>query len=354
MSARSAVTGSTGCLGRALVARLETTAPVRVLARTPSAHTEALRARGHEIVPGDLDDPAALDALVAGVDVVYHCAARLGNGDAAASRRVNVGGTALLAEACVRAGVRRLVYVSSISVFSATESAGGVIDESREPGNIDALCIYSRTKYEGERAVRRIAGRSGLEFTIVRPTNVYGPWSRPWFLGWADLVRRLPVAFGNLRIDVVHADDVADALVRAGSSPATANATLHIGADVVKMRDFIGRVGAVVGRKPRRLPDGVDYVARYVAAHAFRIVTGTVTAMPLLRESSYPHSKAERSIGYLPRIGLDEGFARMARWYEAEYLPHLASEDDGRGRSRRPNRFVIEPESPDHPAAIAG
>lgn len=329
-----AVTGATGCLGRSLIGTLESLGTVSVLARTPSAYTESLRASGHRIVPGALDDDGSLDALVQGASVVFHCAARLGNANPAASWRANVDGTERLAMASVRAGVRRFVYVSSISVYSATDRPDA-ITESDLPRNLERLCTYARTKYEGEIVARAAAERSGMEVTIVRPTNVYGPWSQPWFLGWARMLRRLPVAFGNLPIDVVHVDDVAAALLAAGTLPAAGGETLHIGHDVVLLRDFIASVGDVIGRRVWRLPDAADAIARRAADFAFSWITGTRIAMPLTRPSIYPHTKALRVIHYTPRIDLIEGFASLRQWYQGGMrepgtvrLPHHRLEPD--------------------------
>jgi nucleoside-diphosphate-sugar epimerase len=317
MSARYAITGGTGCLGRALIRALERTGQLSVLSRTPCGFSESLRGRGHRIVPGDLDDPASLDALVAGSEVVFHCAALLGNGDGRASWRVNVEGTERLAAACARAGVRRMVYVSSISVFSATRRRAPIV-ESDVPENVGRLCAYSRTKYEGELIAKAVAQRHGLELTIIRPTNVYGPWSQPWFAGWARMIRRLPVAFGNLPIDVVHADDVAEAMMLAGHAPEAAGETIHIGSEVVLLRDFIAGVADVVGRRVYRLPRLIDASLRRVAALAFRLATGTFTAMPLVRPSIYPHGKAVRLLGYAPRVDLVRGLGALRQWYESE------------------------------------
>lgn len=312
-----AVTGATGCLGRSLIRTLESIGPSSVLARTPSAYTEQLRGAGHRIVPGALDDDASLDALVEGTSVVFHCAAQLGNADAAASWRANVEGTERLALAAARAGVRRLVYVSSISVYSATDRHGPIV-ESDVPRGLERLCTYARTKYEGELVARTVAERSKMEVTIVRPTNVYGPWSQPWFLGWARMLKRLPVAFGNVPIDVVHVDDVASALLSAGTLPRAAGETLHIGHDVVTMRDFIAAIGDVIGRGVVRLPDWLDAIVRRAADAGFTLATGRKIGMPLLRPSIYPHTKALRVIHYTPQVDLITGLASLRRWYEGE------------------------------------
>src|SRR5688572_18262240 len=242
-----AVTGATGCLGRALIRTLESLGSVSVLARTPTAYTESLRAAGHRIVPGALDDDESLNALVDGASVVFHCAAQLGNADATASWRANVEGTERLALASARAGVRRFVYVSSISVYSATDRRGALVERDL-PRNVERLCTYSRTKYEGEMVARAVGERAKMEVTIVRPTNVYGPWSQPWFLGWTRMLRRLPFTFGNVPIDIVHVDDVAAALLAAGTLPRAAGETFHIGNEVVLLRDFIAGVAEVIDR----------------------------------------------------------------------------------------------------------
>ena len=335
-----AVTGATGCLGRALIRTLETIGPASVLTRTPSAYSESLRGAGHRIVPGALDDDASLDALVQGASVVFHCAARLGNGDPAGSWRDNVEGTERLAIAAARAGVRRFVYVSSISVYSATHRDGPITEEEM-PRHLDRLCTYARTKYEGELVARAVGERGKMEVTVVRPTNVYGPWSQPWFLGWARMLKRLPVAFGNLPIDVVHVDDVASALLSAGTLPKAAGETLHIGHDVVLMRDFIAAIGDVIGRRVVRLPDWLDALVRRAADTGFTLATGKRIGMPMVRPSIYPHSKALRCIHYAPRVDLIEGLASLRRWYEtgavekpAVASPYRIAEPNARGFAR--------------------
>lgn len=332
-----AVTGASGFLGRALEPKLAPRGRLRGLFRTRSELSDAWRERGHEVAFGDLDDEGALASLVEGADVVYHLAARKRKDDPAASWRVNVRGTERLARAAGKAGVRRLVYVSSISVYAATEPSDpeaapreragreGVqtLTEEVEPRNVELLNPYSATKYEGELAVRALAERGGgPELTIVRPTNVYGPWGRSWFLDWVRRLERLPVVIGGyIPIDVVHVDDVATALIQAGESEAAAGETLHIGHEAVTLAHFAARVGEVIGRKVWRLPAPFDYLARVVIERGHRLLKGDRMSMPLTRRVHYPHTKAERVIGYAPRISLEEGFERLARWYRETYLP---------------------------------
>lgn len=310
----AAVTGGSGCIGRALLGRLGRQPAAALFRRADDAST-SLAQRGGRVIPGDLDDDAALARLVEGADVVYHCAATMGKSDLATSRRVNVAGTERVARAAARAGVRRFVYVSSISVYSGSRAPANTFTEEMEPQNISSLNHYARTKYQGEQRVREVCGADQMTFTIIRPTNVYGPWSRPWFLQLADAVRWMPFVVGQLPVDVVYVDDVADALVQAAASERAANQVFHIGHEPVLFRDFVAKVGEIVRRRPRPLPDRVDRWVRALVDHGYRLATGKRMSMSLLRPAVYPHALGARVFGYAPRVRLDEGLAITAEWY---------------------------------------
>ncbi len=172
----AAVTGASGFLGDELVARLITRRPVRALYREPSARSAELHGHGCDVVPGDLDNERALAALVAGADEVYHCAATMARTDAALSHRVNVEGTERAARAAAAAGVRRFVYVSSASVYAASRREDNTYPETFEPEHVERLNNYSRTKYEGEQVVRRLAERDGLRFLSTWSTSKTSSW----------------------------------------------------------------------------------------------------------------------------------------------------------------------------------
>ena len=314
----AAVTGASGFLGDALVARLITTRRVRALLRGPAERGASLRACGCEIVQGDLDDERALAALVDGADEVYHCAATMAKTNPALSRRVNVEGTERAARAALAAGVRRFVYVSSASVYAASLSDDNTYPEAFEPRNVERLNHYSRTKYEGECAVRRLAEQEGLRFTIIRPTNVYGLGSRPWFKQWESLLKRVPVAFGDVPIDVVYVKDVVMALEAAAGSAAAENEVFNIGHEMVKMSHFLGVVGCVIGRETKTLPPNVDRGLRVAIERAFSVFTRTQMSPSLVRPAVYPHAKARAAFGYLPQYRLLDGMAEMKRLYRAQ------------------------------------
>jgi UDP-N-acetyl-alpha-D-quinovosamine dehydrogenase len=313
----SAVTGAGGFLGEGLLEKLAPGGEVRALFRREDERSASWAARGCHIVRGDLQNRPTLEELVRGAEIVYHCAATMVKSDAELSRRVNVLGTESVARAALAAGVKRFVYVSSISVYSATRRPGNVLTEEIEPENTGLLNNYARTKYEGEMAVRCLGDGQGLSYTIIRPTNIYGVRSGPWFRQWARTLRRLPFAVGDVLIDAVYVDDVVDALIAAGRSPAATNQTFNVGHEMVKMNRLIAEIGRVTGRRVRLLPAGVDRVLRLVVDRLYRGATGAYLSPCLTRPVYYPHGKASWAFGYTPQVKLAEGFARIAELYRA-------------------------------------
>jgi nucleoside-diphosphate-sugar epimerase len=207
------------------------------------------------------------------------------------------------------------VYVSSASVYAASRRGDGTYPETFEPERVDRLNHYSRTKYEGECAVRRLAETDGLRFTIIRPTNVYGLRSRPWFERWAQILRRVPVAFGEVPIDLVYVEDVVRALEDAASSPAAANEVFNLGHEMVTLSRFVSAVGFVIGRKTKTLPARVDRGVCVAIDRLFTAFTRTEMSPSLLRPAFYPHAKARAAFGYSPRHRLVDAIAQMRRLY---------------------------------------
>jgi uncharacterized protein YbjT (DUF2867 family) len=145
-----AVTGGTGFVGKATLAALEGTGySVRALARKVPAASGSIK-----WVEGDLANRKALAKLVADAEAVIHIAGLTTATDPAHFEAVNVSGTLALIEAATDAGVRRFVHVSSLS--------------AREPH----LSAYGASKERAEKLVMA----SALDWTIVRPPGVYGPW----------------------------------------------------------------------------------------------------------------------------------------------------------------------------------
>jgi nucleoside-diphosphate-sugar epimerase len=314
----AAVTGAGGFLGEALVNRLHTDFNLRILFRQSTAQSDAWKQQGCRIIIGDLDNDAALAELVEGAEVVYHCAATFAKTTPALSDRVNVRGTENIARVALVGGARRFVYVSSTSVYAATKRSDKTMTEEFEPENINRLNNYSRTKYEGELVVKRLAHEEGLRYTIIRPTNIYGIRSKPWFRQWESLLGKVPIAIGDIPIDLVYIDDVVEAMVMAAESPQAEGEVFNVGHEMVKMSRFIGEIGRVTGHRAWDLPFVVDRGLCFAVDRLFRLFTGTTISPSLIRLVYYPHTKARRLFGYTPRFTITEGLADLARIYRLE------------------------------------
>jgi nucleoside-diphosphate-sugar epimerase len=245
---RVALTGATGFVGSHLFEALRRRGDeVVALVRRPSM-AGALRASGCRLVEGDLHDERALETLVAGAEVVFHVAGLVAARRVADFLRVNRDGTAALARAAARAGVSRLVHVSSLAVTGPTVP-GRPLAEDAGPGPVSA---YGRSKQAGEEALRS----SGVPCTIVRPPAVYGPRDRaflPLFRAAARGIVLLP-GDGSQELSLVHAEDLTSALLAAAASAKTVGGTYHAAhPEPTTQSAFAGAVARALGRGVRTL-----------------------------------------------------------------------------------------------------
>lgn len=295
-----ALTGGTGFLGGAVLDRLLAEGhAVRALARRPQA---ALA--GVEWVMGDLDDRAALDRLVAGCEAVIHVAGAINAPDRAAFHDCNAGGTERLVAAARNAGCGRFVLVSSLS--------------AREP----ALSDYGWSKREGERVVEA----SGIDWVIVRPPAIYGPGDREMLEMFQMAARGVVLLPPGGRLSVIHADDLAELLVRLAAGGPT-GAVLEVDDGTPggwSHRDFAHALGAAVGRK-RVAAIPLPRTALLLGSRIDRLVRGYGAKLTADRVRYFCHPDWVASPGrqppptfWHPRIATAEGLAATGAAYRAK------------------------------------
>jgi nucleoside-diphosphate-sugar epimerase len=319
---RALVTGGTGFTGSHLVRRLRQHGhEVRVLDAALGLFHEELRGLGAAIALGSVTDAALVNRL-AGVDVVFHLAAafRQINLPKAEYHRVNVEGTRRVAEACLRHGVRRLVYCS-------TQGVHGHIDEvpGHEGSPIAPEDYYQQTKYEGELAVWEVA-RQGLAASVIRPMAIYGPGDPGRFLMLYRAVRRgrfLMFGDGETCYHPCYIDNLVDAFELAAEAPKAVGETYLIGDDrYVSLNELVRAVAASLGVPVRivHLPFRPLWVAA-VLCEGVCLPLGIEP--PLFRRRAdwfrqtraFTIEKARRELGFAPKVPLAEGLARTAAWY---------------------------------------
>ena len=267
-----------------------------------------------KVVTGDIAAAADLAAALDGVDAVIHAAARThvlhdAPVNAELYMQINARGTLRLAEAAAQAGVRRFVYLSSIKVNGEETSRAYTPDD--EPCPRDA---YGMSKWLGERFLREVAARTGMEATIVRPPLVYGPGVGANFLRlmrWVDGGWPLPLGSIRNRRSLVSVWNLCDLLVRVLMHPAASQRVWMVSdGDDLSTVELIRRLGTAMGRRVWLLP--VPVGALRVAA----AVTGRAAAIERLCGSLFVDITQTRcDLHWAPPLPVAEGFARTVGWY---------------------------------------
>jgi nucleoside-diphosphate-sugar epimerase len=170
------VTGGTGFLGGFLVRDLLAKGtPVRVLAR-PSPRADAIQKAGAEIVSGELADAESIARAVAGADIVYHLAAKVGSpGKREDYFEANVAGTQRVLAACEQAAVGQIIYVGSLSVYGPVSERVRIDESTPFDEHPDQRDPYSESRIAADRRVSSFAQKTGIPTVILRPGIIFGP-----------------------------------------------------------------------------------------------------------------------------------------------------------------------------------
>lgn len=295
---------------------------VRALARSEAAQG-AVSAAGAAPVVGDLLDPGALDRLVTGCDWVFHVAGinELCSADPARMWEVNVDGTRAIADACSRAGVRRLIHTSSAVTIG--EDRGETGDEVTVHRGW-FLSEYERSKHRAEQVA--LGAPSGLEVVVVNPSSVQGP-GRVTGTGRIFLAAargRLPAVI-DTHFSIVDMDDCAQGHMLAAQRGQAGERYLLSGATLT-VREALGLLGEVTGAEPKvwMMPPRLLAAVAVVVEGVYRIAG---RRPPVCRETArvlafghrYDGSRAVEELGlhYTP---VEKTLARTVLWFEEEGL----------------------------------
>ena len=305
------VTGATGFVGSAVARTLLGRGHrLRLLVRRGSdrRNVEGLEA---ELVEGDLRDAASLGRAVAGCHYVMHVAAdyRLWVPDPAAMMQANVDGTRALLLAARDAGVRRVVYCSSVAALGLV--GDGTPGTEATPVHEEAIVgVYKKSKYRAEQAVRGLVRDEGVQAVIVNPSTPIGPRDiKPTPTGRMVLdgaAGRMP-AFVDTGLNVVHVDDVAEGHALALERGIVGEAYILGGTDMM-LEAILAEIDDILGRRQRRvrLPQASLYpvaLGMEAAARVFGIepmVTREMLAMAR-KKMFFSSAKAKAELGYAPR-----------------------------------------------------
>ena len=321
---RFLITGANGFVGKSLCAELllrgETACAAVRSARLVLDDTEV-------VVVGTIDNETDWGTALSGVDVVIHLAARVhvmkevSNDPLAEFLKVNFAGTENLARQAAQAGVKRLVYVSSIKVNGESTTQFQPYLETDEPDPRDA---YGISKWRAEQVLQRIAQETGLEVVIVRPPLIYGPGVKGNFISLLAAVDKgipLPLAGASNARSLLYVGNLVDALIACATHPAASGRTymLSDGA-AVSTAKLVDKMAAALGRRSRSFyfPPGL---LRVIAA-----VSGRSAHVGRLLGSLWVNDQKIRSeLGWHPPFTLEQGLRATAEWYTSQRIGYNRS-----------------------------
>ena len=343
---RILLTGATGFVGHFLCERL--------LAEDISVRgTLLISENASSLVYGV--EPVTVESLgaetqwshaLAGVDTIIHLAARVHIMDDPSAdpliefRKVNVEGTARLAREAAKAGVRRLVFVSSIKVNGEENSTAYLPDSQSSPSD-----PYGISKWEAEQFLRKIEAETGLEVVVVRPTLVYGPGVKANFLNMMKVINRgipLPLASITNKRSLIYIGNLVDALAVCATHPAATGQTFLVSdGEDVSTSELIRRVAQSLGTPCWLLPFPVSwmkFVAKLLDNFGFWILNFKLFGSKALNSKSriqnskftgainrlvgsltVDSSKIRQELGWKPPFTMEEGLKETARWFKKKF-----------------------------------
>ena len=293
------ITGGSGFVGKALLARLAASEPRRATLRVLVRHSSDAPACFESSI-GDLRDPHSLARACEGIDTVIHLAgiAHVGSAASAEARAVNLDGSLALLRAAIEAGARRFVFLSSTL-------------------SLDDSLHYGRDKRRVEEALLAAAAAGSIEVVILRAVNIYGPGMRGNIATMIRLISsgvlpRLPTLAN--RLSLVGVEDVVSALLLAATlaSPTEPNAKLAIKVTLTDGCEY--RINAIeeaiytaVERRQShwRFPAVVLFAASGLAEffeklRIFRSGIGLRTYRNLTRDNLFDNQAARTELGFEP------------------------------------------------------
>jgi nucleoside-diphosphate-sugar epimerase len=313
-----------------------------------------LSANGETAIVGDIDAGTKWADALRGVDTVIHLAARVHvMKDKAADPlteflKVNLYGTSNLAQQAAGAGVKRLVFVSSVKVNGeSTAPVSALSSDSLSPGTLspnpspfkgegkkdgagegrnvfsetdepDPQDPYAISKLQAEQVLQRISDETGLEVVIVRPPLVYGPGVKGNFLRLLAAIDRgipLPLAGARNLRSLVYAGNLADALVVCADHPAAAGQTYLVSdGEDVSTAVLVENISRALGRNSRSfyLPPGLLRAAATLLGRAEQMDR-------LFGSLRVNDQKIRGELGWAPPYSMEQGLRATADWYRSQH-----------------------------------
>lgn len=316
------VTGATGFVGSNIVdALLRQEYQVRALVRETS-NTKRLKRKKASLSYGDLLDQKTLLTATKDVDVIIHAAGILGGFRITPDKLwlIHVQGTRKLLEAARKNKVKRFILISSIAAAGAVEHIANekVLPKPETP--------YDKAKYEGEELIRRFCHKEKIGYTIIRPGFVYGMYAMGKKATLFRLIQKqrfFIVGSGKNLVSFVYTENLNQGILLTLTKKKAVNNTYIISDKrPYEMNEFINTIADQLKvKRPMHLPKLIAFMAAIILEKVALITKKE----PLLNRErvhnltssfSFSVKKAQKELGYEPKINLKKGITKTIAWYK--------------------------------------
>lgn len=314
------ITGIGGFIGlRAAELALARGMKVRGLQRS-AAKAERAQKLGAEVMIGSVTTPTIAQKACQGVNIVLHTAAvAKESGSLDHFRQINVGGTINMAIAAKEAGVKTFVHLSSVMVYG--------FNYPNYVTEVGPLCgennPYCQTKIEGEKALLKLNTPPDFGIIIIRPGDVYGPGSIPWVVRPILLMQQRLFACvngGQGVMNHVYVDNLIEAIFLATEQETYGEIFNITDGKTTSWKEYFTHLAEIAAAPaPFSLPAGVLKFLLQLRCLGQTTLKQTIDISPesidfVNRPYAYSIAKAQKRLGYEPKIDLEEGMQRIQKW----------------------------------------
>lgn len=323
------VTGGTGFIGsRLTLSLLADQHRVRVVGQennpAEKSNRQLIEQAGAEVIISSLSDAPSYDAMLEGIDCVFHLAAAQHEANVGDQHfvDVNVEGTRGLLEACAKRNVSKFVYGSTIGVYGLLD---GRIDE-HSPCNPDN--IYGQTKLAAEQVV--LAAGDKLPVTVIRISETFGPGDRRLLKLFRTIQKGVffVVGSGSNLHHLIYVDDLVRGLKLAATKPQANNEVILLaGAEPVSTREMVDAIAQTVGGTVPRLQ--APLFPFMLIATILEFVCKPFGIQPPLhrrrmdffkKSFTLSRDRAKSILGFEPEFVFADATALTAAWYQQQGL----------------------------------
>jgi nucleoside-diphosphate-sugar epimerase len=328
---KTLVTGSTGFIGKHLVKALHDRGrQIKCLVRKTS-RVNFLEQLGVELAYGDMNDIISLNKALQDVDIIYHAAGEVFATKEENYYQVNVAGLKNLLEACSHASVKKLIHFSSSSATGPNPQKNVSVTEYSP---CHPITPYGISKLDGEKIIQQLSEQYHLPIIIIRPPLVYGPGvsQSSRVLMFLKLIHQglfRTIGDGHNLVSLCYIDNLINGLLLAEAEK-KAEGQIYFIAD---SRPYtVNEIAATIAQEQGK-PIPTSHIPLW-AASPLSMGLGILSRLfgfnsPLTRNTVQELknswfvdiTKAQRDLGYQPRVELRDGVRKTVEWFYNEYLP---------------------------------